>query len=181
MMSWWSRAATFALATVAVAAAVSCGSKPIRSDGGGAGTIGAGGSGAGGAGTTGAGGSGGNTAGVGGGSAGGRGGACTAGGAFEIRRTSTGYEIEVTDPPDRPCPDAALVCVLQIGDLCFGRFGYAPQNGHRVYPLTDAEFAMLQSGAPVSGYYGNPPGTDHACGASQYPDAGTCPLFGYIE
>jgi len=39
---------------------------------------------------------------------------------------------------------------------------------------------MIQSGAPVSGYYGNPPGTDHACAPNPTPDAGTCPLFGFI-
>jgi len=152
--------------------------------GGDAAGVGGGSGGVGGAG--GGGGSGGSTAGAGGGSAGGGGAGgsvsppCTPAGAFEIKRTSTGYEIEVTDPPDRRCPDAALVCVLKIGDLCFGRFRYA-QNGNRVYPLTDEEFAMLHSGDPIAGYYGNPPGADHACAANLTPVGGTCPLFGYIE
>lgn len=203
MMSLWNRAATFAVATAALVASIGCGdTSKGRSDGGGAGTTGAGGSGGdaagvgggsggvGGAGGdaagVGGGGSGGSAAGTGGGSAGGGGAGgsvsppCTPAGAFEIRRTTTGYEIEVTDPPDRRCPDAALVCVLKIGDLCFGRFRYA-QNGNRVYPLTDEEFAMLHSGDPIAGYYGNPPGADHACAANLTPVGGTCPLFGFIE
>jgi hypothetical protein len=193
MMSWLGRAAVLSSLAAALVASPGCESgtkdSTILPDGGSAGTTGAGGSGGGsagaggsGGGSAGAGGSGGGSGGAAGGAgSGGAGGgvasACAPGGAFEVRRTSTGYEIEVTDPSAWRCPDAALVCVLQIGGFCFGRHGYAP-NGNRVYPLTESEFALLQKGDPVSGYYGNPPSQDLVCAPNPNPNPAACALYG---
>jgi hypothetical protein len=175
MMSRSGMAAALAFTAAALVASAGCDKRPVGGDGGAnpldggaAGATGAGGSIAGAAGVAGVTGS--------GGAGGGVVPPCVPMGAFEVRRTSTGYEIEVTDPPDWRCPDAALVCVLRIGDLCFGIHSYAA-NGHRVYPLTDSQFALLQKGDPVSGYYGNPPSQDLTCAPN--PNPAGCALYGF--